>query len=406
MIDTAANKATVNTAAAKTATEPQKLDYIDGLKVLACLMIFNFHFINAFYCGFYSLNPADFHTRIVEQIVGTTPLNLIMGGKFGVRIFMTISGFFVGYRFFRTNDKTSLTEGVIKKYFRLVFPILTVNIAIYVLMKLHLFQNAKASALAGTSVFFGNYNQFEPSLFGAVKEALWGCFATGENHYNGPLWFIYYEFFGTLLVAAILSLLGDSKARYIAYVVAALLCIRSDFLPFLLGALVCDLTYREPQWLSRISGSKVLMWLLLLFGLFLGSYPPIGERLAGTIYAWIPPKVMLYYVIGAAGVLYALLHLATPRRVLGSKALTWLNRYSYGFYLVHFFVMCTFSCGLYLALAPYMNYHLLAVINYVLTFALTVFLSAMIHTFVEKPGMKLAAHVAARFAGRETDAGR
>ena len=52
MIDTAANKATVNTAAAKTATEPQKLDYIDGLKVLACLIIFNFHFINAFYCGF------------------------------------------------------------------------------------------------------------------------------------------------------------------------------------------------------------------------------------------------------------------------------------------------------------------------------------------------------------------
>ena len=29
----------------------EKLDYIDGLKVLSCLMIFNFHFINAFYCG-------------------------------------------------------------------------------------------------------------------------------------------------------------------------------------------------------------------------------------------------------------------------------------------------------------------------------------------------------------------
>ena len=93
----------------------EKRDYIDGLKVLAGLMIFHFHFIHAFYCGFYSLNPADYHTRFLEQFVGSTPLNLIMGGKFGVRIFMTISGFFVGYRFFLTGDEKSLKEGVVKK---------------------------------------------------------------------------------------------------------------------------------------------------------------------------------------------------------------------------------------------------------------------------------------------------
>ena len=216
----------------------EKLDYIDGLKVLSCLMIFNFHFINAFYCGFYSLNPADFHTEHLEWIIGSTPLNLIMGGKFGVRMFMTISGFFVGYRFFLTGDKHSLGSGAVKKYFRLVFPILTANIAIFALMKLGLFRNAEASALAGTSVFFGNYNQFAPSLFGAVKEAVWGCFATGANQYNGPLWFIYYEFFGTLLVAAILSLVGKSKVRYVAYAIAAILSIRTDFLPFILGCVV------------------------------------------------------------------------------------------------------------------------------------------------------------------------
>lgn len=375
----------------------EKLDYIDGLKVLACLTIFNFHFINAFYCGFYSLNPADYHTTFLEAFVGSTPLNIIMGGKFGVRIFMTISGFFVGYRFFLTGDKKSLTSGVVKKYFRLVFPIITANIAIYALMKLELFKNAEASALAGTSVFFGNYNQFEPSLPAAVAEAVWGCFATGANQYNGPLWFIYYEFFGTLLVAAILALVGDNKVRYIVYGVAALLSLRSDFLPFILGAVVCDLTYQPPEWVERLSEKKWLMWLLLLVGLFLGSYPPIGERLEGTIYQYIPAKVMLYYIIGASFLLYALLHLKAPRKILGSRVLTWLNTYSYGFYLVHFFVMCTFSCGFYLALQERINYHLLAVMNYILSFALTVFLSYLIHRFVEKPGMQLANGVAARF---------
>jgi len=138
------------------------------------------------------------------------------------------------------------------------------------------------------------------------------------------------------------------------------------------------------------------MWVLLLFGLALGSYPPIGEtaRLRGSIYAMIPPKVMIYYVIGAACVLYAVLHLKAPQKVLGSRVLTWLNTYSYGFYLVHFMLLCTFSCGFYLALYEHMNYHLLAVINYVLTFGLTVFISFLIQKFVEIPGMKLANGIA------------
>lgn len=377
----------------------EKLDYIDGLKVLACLMIFNFHFINAFYCGFYSLNPADYHTRFLEQFVGSTPLNLIMGGKFGVRIFMTISGFFVGYRFFLTGDEKSLKTGVVKKYFRLVFPILTANIAIYGLMKMGLFLNAEAAAKAGTAVFFGNYNQFTPSLFAAVKEALWGCFATGANQYNGPLWFIYYEFFGTLLVAAILALLGKSPARYIAYLVAALLCIRNDFLPFILGAVVCDLTYQTPLWLSKLTKQKWLMSLLLFAGLFLGSFPPIGERLEGTIYAPFPPKIILYYIIGASMVLFALLHLELPKKILAARPLIWLNRYSYGFYLVHFFVLCSFSCGFYLALSEKWNYHVIAICNYVLSFLLTVGISWLINCFVEKPGMKLANDVAKKLIG-------
>ena len=386
--------------------EVKKLSYIDGLKVLSCMMIFNFHFINAFYCGFYSLLESDYHMVPVEYIVGSTPLNLIMGGKFGVRMFMTISGFFVGYRFFVTGDKKSLTGGVVKKYFRLIFPIITANIAIYVLMRLHLFANAEASAKAGTALFFGNYNQFEPRLAEALTEAVWGCFATGANRYNGPLWFIYYEFFGTLLVAAILSLLGNSKARYIAYVVGCTLCIRNDFLPFLLGCVVCDLACRPPVWLRRLQKSRAftpLMWLLFLFGMFLGSYPPMGERLQGTIYAHIPPKVIVFYILGSACVLFAVIQLEPLQKVLGQKWVVWLNTYSYGFYLTHFFILCTFACGFYLALEPYVNYHVIAILNYALSFGLTVLVSYLIHKFVELPGMRLANMVAIRLAEKEPE---
>ena len=378
--------------------QPEKLDYIDGLKVLACLMIFNFHFINAFYCGIYSLNPADFHAPTVEYILGSTPLNILMGGKFGVRIFMTISGFFVGYRFFTTGDMKSLTNGAVKKYFRLVFPILLANIAVYFLMAAGCYQNAQSSALSGCSVFFGNYNQFEPNLFAAVKEALIGCFVTGENQYNGPLWFIYYEFFGTLLVAGILALFGKYRSRYVVYVVTALLTIRNDFLPFLLGCVVCDLTYSGYGWLKKLTEKKWLMWLVLAGGLFLGSFPPIGERYEGTIYQMFPPKVLLFYIVGASMVLFALLHLEAPRKPLSNKAFLWFNRSSYGFYLLHFPVMCTVGCGLFVALHDKMNFYVATLFVYLVSFAVTTLFAWLVAKFVEKPGVKLANRVAAKLS--------
>ena len=35
----------------------KKLDCLDGLKVIACFMVFNFHFVNLFYPGEYCLFP-------------------------------------------------------------------------------------------------------------------------------------------------------------------------------------------------------------------------------------------------------------------------------------------------------------------------------------------------------------
>ena len=377
--------------------QAEKLDYLDALKVLSCLMIFNFHFINFFYPGEYSLLPEHFHTVSLEYWFGSTPLNILAGGKYGVRIFMTLSGFFVGYRFFLTGEKHSLKSGVIKKYFRLILPIVTVNILIFILMSLGAYQNHQASLLAGSDIFVGNYNTFSPNFLAALKEAFWGCFVTGENQYNGPLGFIYYEFFGTLLIAAILSLLGESRARYIVYAVCALIFIRSDFLPFVLGTVVCDLTYQPLKWFEKIFAKKWINWILLIAALFLGSFPPIGERMEGTIYAFFPLKIILFYNIGASMLIFALLHLKGPAKILSSKVFTWYTPFTYGFYLVHFTILCTFSCKLFLLLESRMSYHVLAILNYVLTLVLTTVISWLLHKFVEKPGIKLAAKVSAYF---------
>lgn len=67
--------------------EVKKLDCLDGLKVIACFMVFNFHFVNLFYPGEYCLLPEYYHAPTIEYLIGSTPLNILCGAKFAVRIF-------------------------------------------------------------------------------------------------------------------------------------------------------------------------------------------------------------------------------------------------------------------------------------------------------------------------------
>ena len=96
-------------------------------------------------------------------------------------------------------------------------------------------------------------------------------------------------------------------------------------------------------------------------------------------------------------VIYALLHLRAPSRFLSWKPFVWFNQFTYGFYLIHFAVLCTFSCSFYLALHDRIGYHLLAAMNWILSFVLTTLLSYLMHKFVEKPGIRLAGKIGAYF---------
>lgn len=379
----------------------ERLDYLNGLKVIAFILVFNVHFLNAFYPGVYSLDPAVFHTENhLEYILATIPpLNLLTAGKFAVRLFMIISGFLAARRFFLTGDEKALSEGAFKKYFRLVLPIVAVNILIVIAMYSGLYQNDKVAALADSVDLFGNYNMFDPSLLAALKEALYGCFITGENMYNGPIWFIMYEFLGTLMVAAILALVGKKKARFVVYVVVCLIFVRTDYFAIFLGMILSELFYHDYKWVSKLKSMKWLQWLLLLGSLLVATYPPIGDygnRLEGTIYRFFPAKVLFYYIVAGFVLLFAVSSLESVQKFLSKSIFAWFSKISYCFYLVHFFVLCTVTSAVFLSLYDKINYHLLCALLYVVTFVTAVTLAYLLHRFVEKPGIKVAEKVTER----------
>lgn len=372
----------------------ERLDFVNGIKVLSFWLVFNVHFTNAFYPAFYSLNVADSRTvSNIEILIGSTPLDIILAGKFTVRLFLILSGFFVARKYFLTGSEKGIGEGAFKKYFRLVGPILIVNLLIVLFMSLGLYKNMEAATAADSVVFFGNYNQFVPHILPAIKEAVWGCFFFAENAYNGPLWFIYYEFLGSVLVSAILVLFGKSKARYIVYAVSAILCAGGDFLAPVCGMVVGDLLYNDYVWVKKIQKEKWLLWLGFFGALLVGTYPPIGEYseiVKNSVYGIFPPKVILYYILAGGIVLFCICSMPQLQKVFTGKVFDFYSNISYCFYLIHFPVLCIFSSSFYLLLKDKINYHILAVLNYFLTIAVCTGISWLLARVIEKPGMKLA----------------
>ncbi|MEG1848498.1 MAG: acyltransferase [Lachnospiraceae bacterium] len=385
-----------------------KLGFIDGLKAIATILVFNIHFINAYYCGVYTLDPKYFHTQSgIEWYIGATPLNLIYAGKVGARIFLCLSAFLLARSFFLSKHGSDdavniLVKASVKKYLRLVCPIIVVNLFVFSLMRCGAYHNGEVAVLANSVEFFGPYNQFSPHLFAALKEAVWDCFVTGGNAYNGPLWFIHYEFWGCILVAVILALTGKRRMRYLLYGVLALVLIRSDYLSMILAVVVADLIYTQADRIRSLTQKQWLMWMLLVVSLYFVTYPSYGDNLQGSIYAILPPKVLFYYNVAIPMMLLAIYYLRPVQQLLERKGLCRFQKISYSFYLIHFPLICTLSTAFFLVMYNKINYHILFLLNYVLTFTISTILAWVLTKLIDQPGTKMAEKITRHLIRKRT----
>lgn len=399
----------------KWADMEKRLGFLDGLKAVATILVFNIHFFNAYYCGVYTLDPADFHTKTgIEWWIGATPLNIIYAGKAGARLFLTVSAFLLVYGYLHKRDDKKLLMTPVKKYMRLFAPIVVVNLLVCLFMSAGAYQNGKAAVLAGSVEHFGVYNQFAPDFLQAFLEGMFGCFLFGDNRYNGPLWFIRYEFLGCIFIAAVLYITRKQKSllRLCVYGALALLLIRTDYLCMVLAAAVAELSVMAENgdgfigvWQAKLHAHNagrsraekvpycsMLLWLIFLGSLFLLTYPSLGKT-EGTIYAFLPPKVLFYYNIALPGFLFALLYLKPVQRVLNRRLLRRFEKISYCFYLIHFPVLCTVSAAFFVAMYDKWNYHVLALTTYVLAFLVSVFLAWGLRKCVDAPVQKLCREI-------------
>ncbi len=362
-----------------------KIGYLESLRGLAALVVVITHFVTAFYPALYWGLPGQAHLPGgIEAVLSGTPLNLLYNGDFSVAIFFVLSGYVLSFKFFHRRDsEVFLLPLVAKRYVRLFVPVLFSLALAYAFLKLSFLANGPAGALT-RSFWLGSYWQFAPDLGAMVRESFLGFFSRHAHTYNPVLWTMTVEFYGSLIVYVFVAFFRNSPRRFLVYAAAAVLSFQSYYLAFVLGIALCDLTAGENR-LPGIFRSPRLLAVLLLAGLFLGSYP-MERQVEGTIYAFLPTvfRPRSWHVWGAVLVMIAVLQSRRLQAVLSKKPLLFLGRISFSQYILHLLIICSLSCSLLLTFGSFLPYHVAALLAFCLSLPVIMVVSHLAYMAVDR----------------------
>lgn len=324
--------ANLNTAQFVTPAPKLRLEFLDGIRGWASLMVFLYHLI-------------------IQLLSNTAPsykskyLAFLLDGEFAVFIFFVLSGFVLSIKFVITPGKYSLTQAVIARYFRLMLPIIITSFFAYMLMLAHAMYNVPASIPANAPQWLGVYFNFEPTLAYFLQFNLYYVFFNfnpGAN-FNPVLWTIAYEFTGSMLVYLIIGFFRNTKNHSffipIAFIVLFNLFNNPIIACFAIGYVLAELYVAYSE---RLQSKAWVSWLATA----LFTVPVIFSTLFRTGHH-------LYLALLASALVIAVSFSSPLKRFFSNKVSRFLGRISFPLYLIHLPLICSFSSYLFLQLPLY-----------------------------------------------------
>lgn len=372
------------------------MDYLDGLRGVAAFIVVISHFVVGFYPTLFDGIDSRAHVRnSIEVIISKSPLNIIYSGNLAVCVFFVLSGYVLTYKFFQRKDQRILISGAFRRYIRIFLPAFTSILVAYFLMVAGLFFNRQASVITRSDIWLDNLWKFKPDLLIAIKQAVFDIFFTSYlPTYNIVLWTISYEFIGSLLVFVLVAILGNQRFRFIPYLLVIVLLFDSYYGAFVLGVILADLYNNDKKpfaldFINRIPGI-----LLLLAGLFFGSYP-IEVDVKGTFYeqmklVFLKNPAIQYHVLGSFFIMLALLNSRKLQEFFSTKSMVFLGKISFSSYLLHLILMCSMSCYLFIHLHSFLSYHLSVAISFIMTVPVLLTLSWIMYRLIDLNSVKLS----------------
>jgi peptidoglycan/LPS O-acetylase OafA/YrhL len=330
--------------------------HLDSLRGLAALIVVLEHYFAAFYP--YTVFGAQGHYRQIaawESVAFYPPFGTLIAGHLAVCLFFILSGYVLSYRFLgERSEPSDLIAAMLRRPIRLGGLVVFTMGAAFLLWRAGFFFHHQVADLSHSRPWFDE-PWTGPIGLAALIQDLLVPFSRGRV-YNGPLWTIEIELYGSLATFAFLLLFRASPYRRIILFALVIALTTSFYQAFALGVLLADI-HKERD---LIKMPTPLMVVLVALAVYLSSYPHhcAPEFVERSIYGILPTsKTPGGYPMLAAALLFVIV-LTSERAhsILAWRALRFLGRISYGIYAIHFLVLGSVSSWLFLELLEHTTY--------------------------------------------------
>lgn len=378
-----------------------KISQLEGVRAIGALIVFTCHFqiiiIPNFYDNFYKLLYGWFHHRHTPTNLIVLSSNLMINGNLVLHIFWALSAYVIFKKFFQHGANPGETiSSCLKRYIRLMLPCAASIFFSYIIYSAGLIYVRQL----GVETLQQNLYLIPPSFLHALKTSLWSTMFDYDYYdsYNGPLWTIQREFYGSIFCFALFAMVGRRYNRGLIYLtIFGIAGILKMFwlTSFLFGYFLADFDFtpvngpRTSAIISRINN-------------YVNTHQ--GIVVLAVLAAFTLGKLIIYKNLGRMDVVNTILcdllivivfRVGLIARILGHQALYGLGQLSFGMYVLHWPIMCSFTSWLFIWY-PHHTPGFIAVL-FILTLLVTLIMSWLFHRFVDLKSIALASKLSKRF---------
>jgi peptidoglycan/LPS O-acetylase OafA/YrhL len=412
------------------------IKWIDGLKGLACILVFWHHFCLAFLPGIHFGAVVPSHIAGGYDVgLAQSPLSFVLNGNFMVAVFCVLSGFVLSVKTLRS-EEPQIARMIVKRYPRLMLPVVPVGIAVYFMLRFQLFFNQQVVPVSGSPWFAGYY--IEPVSVDRLLYALIaGIWFQGDDSLSTAFWMLRTLFLGSF-AAILLSIAAKHMKKHAGLFLCCcmgVMMFANDMLwAFALSALLAYGHVQKTREHSAVpADGKAGMTqgqgavpaygeaempqghgavpeaaeygksgraadilktcrgiVCVVAGCVLGGYPSGGVptnayRFLNIFPAWYH-GFMLLHIAGAGLLVYGLLCLKRLPALLGNRLFLFLGKISYAVYLVHIPLLFSLSAYVFLqAQGSGLGYLRSTAVSFVVSNVVLVGVAFLYHQIVERP---------------------
>jgi peptidoglycan/LPS O-acetylase OafA/YrhL len=331
---------------------------LEGLRGLAALQVVAMHYATAFLPGAAARNPALFRHGW-EAVLAGTPLYFLIDGFTAVDVFFLISGGVLTLSF-RRSPRAMLALAA-SRAVRLGGPVAVAGVLALLLTAAAPDAHRAAAALLGPDGWLARDGVSPTTLAHLLRDVTLNAILLGyagaslfapswhwlqpmEVSLDAPFWTMHLEFYGSLLVLALVAVRSASRALHVTMLAAlAAAWLPAPLFLFVIGHLSADLIRTPP----RARAAALLGAASLAVGILVASrkdWPAVELlrlALGRVCLGGVPNEFQFQGQVGAIMIYFGVLLCRPARRVLAAAWPRRLGRLSFSLYLVHFPILFT-----------------------------------------------------------------